>query len=150
MRKLSRGSPLLSEQSHPQLGKVSVAEWDPYSKSPGAGAFLMQGIVGVVLVPALEAHKCLAKATCLDVRVAEIPRALGALTSSFMRTTCDRAFHHSHPLYTMKMQFIEKFLSVPEIAVQRPTNAGTARPPGPRRGYGLSWHAPVQLCWLRP
>jgi hypothetical protein len=77
----------------------------------------MQRIVGVVLVPALEAHKCLAKAACLDVRVAEIPRALGALTSSFMRTACDRAFHDSHPLVTVKIRLIEKFRSIPEFAV---------------------------------
>ena len=88
------------------------------SKSPGPGAFLMQRIVGVVLVPALEAHKCLAKAACLDVSVAEIPRAFGALPSSFMRTADGRTFHDSHPLFTVKMQFIEKFLFIPEIAVR--------------------------------
>jgi hypothetical protein len=77
----------------------------------------MQGIVGVVLVPTLETHKCLAKAACLDVSIAEIPRALGALPSSFMRTASGRAFHDSHPLYTMKMQFLEKFHSIPEFAV---------------------------------
>jgi hypothetical protein len=75
----------------------------------------MQRIVGVVLVPALEAHKCLAPTASLDVSVAEITRALGALPWSFMRTAGGRAFHESHPLFTVKMQFIEKFLFIPEI-----------------------------------
>jgi len=110
----------------------------------------MQRIVGVVLVPALEAHKRLAQAACLDVSVAEIPRALGAFPPSFMRTSSGRAFHDSHPLFTVKMQFIEKFLFIPEFPVRRSTSAGTARPPRPRQEYGLSWHAPVQPCWLRP
>ena len=127
-----------------------MAGKDLNSKSPGPGAFLMQRIVGVVLVPALEAHKCLAKTACLDVSVAEIPRAFGALPSSFMRTAGGRAFHDSHPLFTAKMHFIEKFLFIPEIALRRPTSAGTARPTRPRREHGLSWHAPIQPCWLRP
>ena len=103
----------------------------------------MQRIVGVVLVPALKAHKRLAQAACLNVSVAEIPRALGAFLPSFMRTSNGRAFHDSHPLFTVKIQFIEEFLFIPEIVVRRPTSAGTARPPWPRRGYGLSWHAPA-------
>jgi hypothetical protein len=77
----------------------------------------MQGIVGVVLVPTLETHKRLAKAACLDVSIAKITRALGALPSSFMRTACGRAFHDSHPLVTVKIRLIEKFHSIPEFAV---------------------------------
>jgi len=61
----------------------------------------MQRIVGVVLVAALEAHKCLAQTACLNVSVAEFPRALGALPSAFVRTASSRAFHDSHSLYTM-------------------------------------------------
>jgi Na+/H+ antiporter NhaB len=80
----------------------------------------MQGIIGVVLVPALEAHKCLAHIACLDVSVAEITRALGALPSSFVRTSSGRAFHDSHPFFTVMMQFIENFLIVSEIAARQP------------------------------
>lgn len=57
----------------------------------------MQRIVSVVLVPALEAHKLLAQATCLNVSVAESSRALGTFPPSFMRTSSRRAFHGSHP-----------------------------------------------------
>jgi hypothetical protein len=78
----------------------------------------MQRIVGVVLVPALEAHKRLAQAARLDVSVAEIPRALGALPSSFLRTSSGRAFHDSHPLDTMKIQFIKESHFIPEITVR--------------------------------
>jgi len=78
----------------------------------------MQRIVGVVLVPALEAHGLLAQAACLDVSVAKFARALGAFPSSFTRATGSRAFHGSHPLFKMKIKFIEEFLSIPEIAVR--------------------------------
>jgi hypothetical protein len=70
----------------------------------------MQRIVGVVLVPALEAHKRLAQAACLDVSVAEFARALGAFPSSFMRTSSSRAFHDSRPLFTIDIQFSEELL----------------------------------------
>jgi len=135
--------------SNPNRSSVRFASgWDLCSQSPSAGAFLMQGIVGVVLVPALKAHKRLAQAACLNVSVAEIPRALGAFLPSFMRTSSGRAFHDSHPLFTVKIQFIEEFLFIPEIVVRRPTSAGTARPPWPRRGYGFHgtlqpWRAPL-------
>ena len=80
----------------------------------------MQGIIGVVLVPALEAHGLLAQAACLDVSVAEFTRALGAFPSSFMRTSSGRAFHGSHPLFKMKIKFIENFHVVSEIAARQP------------------------------
>ena len=44
----------------------------------------MQRIAGLVLVPALEAHKLLAETTGFDVGVAEVPRALGTFPSSLM------------------------------------------------------------------
>jgi hypothetical protein len=78
----------------------------------------MQRIVGVVLVPALKAHKRLAQAACLNVSVAEIPRALGAFLPAFMRTSSGRAFHDSHPLDTMKIQFIKESHFIPEITVR--------------------------------
>lgn len=84
----------------------------------------MHGIIGVMLVPALEAHGFLAHAACLDVSVAEIARALGAFPPSFTRTTGGRAFHDSHPLFSVKMHFIEEFLLTPEIAVRQPTRLG--------------------------
>jgi len=70
----------------------------------------MQRIIGVMLVPALEAHRFLAQAACLNVSVAEITRALGAFPPSFTRTTSGRAFHDSRPLFRVKMHFIEEFL----------------------------------------
>ena len=84
----------------------------------------MQGIVGVVLVPALEAHRFLAQAACLNVSIAKITRALGAFRSSFTRTTRGRAFHVSHPLFSVKMHLIEEFPLTPEIAVREPTSLG--------------------------
>jgi hypothetical protein len=37
-----------------------------------------------VLVPAFEAHECLAPTACFDVLIAEVSGALGALPTCFM------------------------------------------------------------------
>jgi hypothetical protein len=79
----------------------AIGSSDPNTKSSCRGAFIMHRIVGIVFVSALEAHKCLAPTASLDVRVAEIPRALGAFPSSFMQTSSCRAFHGSTPLCTI-------------------------------------------------
>jgi hypothetical protein len=87
----------------------------------------MQGIVGVVVVAALEAHKFLAQAACLNVSVAEISRTLRTFPPPFMGASSSRTFHGSHPLFTMKMQFIERLFSILTIGARPISSAGPVR-----------------------
>lgn len=85
----------------------------------------MLRIVGVVLIAALEAHKFLAQAACLDVRVAEISQALGTFSSSFMGASRSRTFHGSRPLFTVMMRFIEWLFSIHTIGTVPISSAET-------------------------
>lgn len=91
--------------------------WALNAKSPGSGAFLMQRIIRIMLVPALKAHGFLAQIACLNVSIAKLSRALRALLPSFTRISCSCTFHGSDPISAAKQYFIEKFLSIHEIAI---------------------------------